>query len=413
VRILVVNDFVRNGSGTDACVRLELAALGERGHDARLLAFDNHALDEATTLQRAALLASTVYSLPAYRAIDRVLARRRVDAVHLHNLVPFITSAAYDACRRRGVATVQHLHNYRAFCLSSYAYSDGAACDACTGTAFLAGVRDRCYRGSLAASAGLAAARGVDWARGLFGCAGADLYVAVSEHVARRHIEHGLPAERLRVLHDPAEDLAALLPAPAPAGAAKKLCFVGSLLAAKGVWPALELAAALPDFELHLLGSGDEEAALRAAARRRGLGNVVFHGHLQGAARAAAWADSFLTLVPSLWEEPFGLVVPESYSLSVPVLATAAGGLAEIVREGVTGLRLHTADPGDGAAQVRALWADAARYAGMRGASRQTYERRFTPSVFAAKLETQLAEAAAQPAASPTPRPWRRRSTPA
>ncbi len=81
------------------------------------------------------MLASSVYSIAAYREMDRMLARERVDVVHLHNLVPFVTGAAYDACRSHGVPTVQHLRNYRAFCLSSYAFRDGRPCDDCVRTA--------------------------------------------------------------------------------------------------------------------------------------------------------------------------------------------------------------------------------------------------------------------------------------
>ena len=49
-------------------------------------------------------------------------------------------------------------------------------------------------------------------------------------------------------------------------------------------------------------------------------------------------------LVPSVWWEPLGLVVYESYDFSRPVLAAASGGLPEIVIQGGTGL-LH--EPGN------------------------------------------------------------------
>jgi len=42
-------------------------------------------------------------------------------------------------------------------------------------------------------------------------------------------------------------------------------------------------------------------------------------------------------VVPSLWDEPFGLVAVEGMARSLPVVVTRSGGLQEIVEHGVTG----------------------------------------------------------------------------
>lgn len=64
-------------------------------------------------------------------------------------------------------------------------------------------------------------------------------------------------------------------------------------------------------------------------------------------ARAAVCA------VPSVWEEPFGLVAVEALAAGRPVVASRTGGLARIVADGETGLLVP---PGDaGALAVRPL----------------------------------------------------------
>ena len=389
MKVLIVNNFVREGSGIDASVELEARVLARRGHGVGLLRRDNADLATVGRRARAALLASSLYS-PSVRAeLSRRLAVERPDLVHLHNLVPFVTGAAYDACRGRGVPTVQHLRNYRALCPSSYAFRGGEPCDACTGTAFVACLLHCCYRDSLLASGGLVAARWIDWAKGRRSGYDADLYIANSRHTADRHVAHGLDPAAVHVLHNPAEDLSTLVAVREADGeqVLRRLIYIGSLIEAKGVWTLLELAAALPDFELRVVGTGSEGAALAQAARRRRLTNVVFDGLLEGAAKAALWANSFLTVVPSLWDEPFGLVVPESFSLGIPVLATRRGGLAETVADGVTGLQLNQGDIGGAALRIRSLWDDRVRYRAMRAAARADYDRRFTTEIFATRLE--------------------------
>lgn len=75
-------------------------------------------------------------------------------------------------------------------------------------------------------------------------------------------------------------------------------------------------------------------------------------GHLS---RDTVWRNmsrAQAVIVPSLWDEPFGLVAAEANAAGTPVLATKRGGLAEILEEGVTGFYI---DPLDTRSAARAL----------------------------------------------------------
>ncbi len=50
--------------------------------------------------------------------------------------------------------------------------------------------------------------------------------------------------------------------------------------------------------------------------------------------------DSWAVVVPSLWAEPFGLVALDATVRRVPVVVSDAGGLREIVEDGVNGIRV-------------------------------------------------------------------------
>jgi glycosyltransferase involved in cell wall biosynthesis len=321
------------------------------------------------------------------------------DIAHVNNVVPLLTGSIYDACRGRCV-TVHTLRNFRAVCPSSYLFRDGHPCEECRRWGALPAVLHGCYRGSRLQSAGLVAARWVDRAKGRPLGHAADHYFAVSEHMRRRHAEWGIDPERVSVVPNPAEDLG-LLAAGARdldglAGMGRELpgerarpviTYVGTLLEAKGIGRLLDLAAALPDFDFRFIGSGRDEEALERRARRLRLANVELCGFLAGAERVPRWAESFLTAVPSLWEEPFGVIVPESYSLGIPVLTTGTGGLAELVSDEVTGLIDGFWDIPALASRLRALLADEARYRAMSSAARERYESGFTTRVFARNVE--------------------------
>jgi glycosyltransferase involved in cell wall biosynthesis len=65
-----------------------------------------------------------------------------------------------------------------------------------------------------------------------------------------------------------------------------------------------------------------------------------------------AWRRCSVAVAPSVWPEPFGVVVLEAMTCGRPVIASRAGGLAEIVIDGETGLLVP---PGDSRALATAL----------------------------------------------------------
>ena len=64
---------------------------------------------------------------------------------------------------------------------------------------------------------------------------------------------------------------------------------------------------------------------------------VEYLGELEPAERDQLFAESYATLMPGSWPEPFGLVSIESLACGTPVIARRVGALPEIIREGVDG----------------------------------------------------------------------------
>jgi len=85
------------------------------------------------------------------------------------------------------------------------------------------------------------------------------------------------------------------------------------------------------------LGDGPGLAELRALRQRLpGRERILLAGHHPDAAALLGGAD--VCVVPSVWQEAFGLSALEPMARGVPVAASRVGGLPEVVEDGVTGV---------------------------------------------------------------------------
>lgn len=139
------------------------------------------------------------------------------------------------------------------------------------------------------------------------------------------------------------------------------LC-LGRLSREKGVDRALRAMAALaprlPAGRLIVAGDGPERVELEALARELGLSErVAFRGWIEPERVAEAIDEATIALVPSVWREPFGLVALQAAQRGRPVVASATGGLPEVVIAGETGVLVPAGDAVALAEAVAALLA--------------------------------------------------------
>jgi glycosyltransferase involved in cell wall biosynthesis len=169
----------------------------------------------------------------------------------------------------------------------------------------------------------------------------ADVVTTVSNGV-RESVAATVPAlnsDRVRVIPNAVE-----VPSRAAAWPPRGHLFAaGRLQGQKGFDVAIDalarLAARHPDLSLHLVGSGEEERALRSQAQRLGIApRVRFLGTLTHDEMLQQIAAASVVLVPSRTIEGFSLVALEAAHLGRPVVATRVGGLPETVEDGLTGL---------------------------------------------------------------------------
>jgi glycosyltransferase involved in cell wall biosynthesis len=216
-------------------------------------------------------------------------------------------------------------------------------------------------------------------------CALATAIIATSRAVARRFpwagakvrlVPNGVDLERFAPRPQSGALRASLgLPPSAPVAVS-----VGRHVPEKGYRHLVDATAlverARPGVHWVLVGDGELRGQLEAQARRLGLGSRVhFTGWRDDVADVLALADVFV--LPSE-SEGFGRVLVEAMAMGRAVVATAVGGVPDVVVAGETGLLVRPADPVALADAVQALLADRAHASRLGAAGRARAESTFS-----------------------------------
>jgi glycosyltransferase involved in cell wall biosynthesis len=364
--ILLLHNRYRVPGGEEQAVE-DLAWLirTELGEEAELVGRDSAALGRgraALGLLRGGLRPDDVAD-----AVRRTGAR----VVHAHNVQPSLGWRALATAREAGARVVLHLHNYRLVCAVGTCFTRGADCTRCHGRNTWPGVRLNCRGGSRAESAAYGAGLAL-WQRKL--AESADAFVVPSAFALRRLESLGAPlGGRAHAIPSVQREFADR----SRAADGEYALYAGRLAREKGVADAIA-ACRRAGVPLVVAGDGPLSGALRAAHEGDGP-PVRFAGRVDAAELARLRAGAALALVPSRYEEILPLAALEAMAAGLPVVASRAGGLVEIVPEP----GLHP--PGDVPAmteRIRALWRDAAAGEAALAVARE----RTAPAVIAAAL---------------------------
>ena len=228
-----------------------------------------------------------------------------------------------------------------------------------------------------------------------------DLVVATSAGEVDELMVLGLPRRAALVVPDgvDTEQFSPIGPVADRPTSRRRLVSVGRLAPGSGHEFTIAALRQVPDVELVIVGgpaatalAADPAAQwLRATAARHGVaGQVTLAGQVGNAGLAALLRSADLMVCPQRDEPPRAAVV-EAMATGVPVVAVAAGGLADTVLDGVTGRLVTGNRPSALAAAVRQLLDTPAELGAYRAASHDRARSRYGWPQIATEIEAAYA----------------------
>ncbi len=351
MKILMVNKFLYPRGGSESYMLYLAEHLKKMGHEVEYFGMydENNTVGNSKGLYtqnmdfhskglaRFLYPLKIVYSLESKRKIMQVIDDFKPDIVHMNNINFQLTPSIIYGVKKKGIPLVQTVHDYQMICPNHllYNFDKNVPCEKCTGGSHINCVKNKCIHGSKIKSIiGVIEAK---FYRFLKTYKKVDLFVCPSNFLENKLLSaKEYYKGKTKTIHN-------FIDKEKFAGSSQKedsyIVFVGRLSKEKGIENIAKTAKLLPEYDFIVAGSGPDENILK------GIPNIKLLGFVGGNDLTKLMGNAKLLLLPSVCYENCPLSILEAHCLGVPVVTMNSGGMAELVKDGVTGTLVNEPTP--------------------------------------------------------------------
>lgn len=299
-----------------------------------------------------------IYSFEAKRKIMRVLDGFKPDIVHMNNINFQLTPSVIYGVKKKKIPIVQTVHDYQMICPNHllYSFEKNMPCEKCVGGSYINCVKNKCIHDSKVKSIlGALEAKLYDMLKTY---KNVDLFVCPSKFLENKLLAaRGYYKGKTKTIHN-------YIDKEKFTGTLKKeedyIAFAGRLSKEKGIENIRDAAKLLPEYTFAVAGSGPDDGILK------NIPNVKLEGFLTGDKLFEFVGKAKVLLLPSVCYENCPLSILEAQCMGVPVVTMNSGGMAELVKDGVTGTLVSEPTPEGIALKLKETVENEDYYKGLR-----------------------------------------------
>jgi glycosyltransferase involved in cell wall biosynthesis len=278
----------------------------------------------------------SIYSFEARYRLSLLLRQTHgADIAYLLNIYNYMSPSIIHTFRKHRIPIVMRLGDYNLQCPSYLFLRSNRPCTLCLRGACWHGLRYRCVKGSLAASALRVLAMYTHRWLNLY--AHVDAFVVPCDFMRRQLIQGGFPGERIHVIRSPAVSETETT----DSRPSTHILYFGRISPEKGIdtlIDAFQQLANTPELIIAGRSYDGEQQRLMKLVKPENKGRIRFIGFQDSRVLGRLIDEALLSVVPSRWYDNAPLSVHESFLHATPVIAARIGGIPEQVQDGVTGM---------------------------------------------------------------------------
>ncbi|MBO5453229.1 MAG: glycosyltransferase [Clostridia bacterium] len=351
MKILMVNKFLYPRGGSESYMLYLAEHLKKAGHKVEFFGME----DENNTVGNSAGLYTKnmdfhskgfsrflypfriIYSFEAKKKIMKVIDDFKPDIVHMNNINFQLTPSIIYGIKKKGIPLVQTVHDYQMICPNHllYNFDKNTPCEKCVKGSHINCIKNKCIHSSLVKSVlGVIEAKLYSLLKTY---KKVDLFVCPSNFLENKLLKAKKYYNgKTKTIHN-------FINKDKFANTSRReeayIVYVGRLSKEKGIENIKGAAKLLGEYEFIVAGSGPDEDLLKGAA------NIKLAGFLTGDELCSLMGNAKVLLLPSVCYENCPLSILEAHAMGVPVVTMNSGGMAELVKDGVTGILVNEPTP--------------------------------------------------------------------
>ncbi|MBO9573266.1 MAG: glycosyltransferase family 4 protein [Chitinophagaceae bacterium] len=325
--------YLQSAGGEDTTLDAEMKLMKEKGHEVRLLLFDNASMGNGIKGKINAGL-SAIYNSSSAKKLREILNEYRPDIIHVHNFFFTASPSVLIEAKKHKIPVVVTIHNFRLVCANSLLLRDNKVCELCINHTFpWYGVKYKCYHDSAIQSAMVGSMSAYHKLKGTWRHK-VDTYITPSGFIRSKLLcsSFNVPSNKIKVKKNFTED------AGLTAADERKpyFLFVGRIAKEKGIDTLLDAWSLMKNEELVIIGDGPEIDRIKT--QYSDLKNVSFKGKQTKEVVLDYMKNCLALIFPSIWYEGLPLTIVEAFSTGTPVIGSSLGAMKEMIQDRKNGL---------------------------------------------------------------------------
>jgi len=324
MKILIVHNDYGKYSGEEAVVDKMTTIFRNHGHE--VCFYRKTSVEKDTIYWRIIAFFSGIYSYYGVKGLRQVLEKEKPDIVNVHNLFPFISSAALFECKKYKIPVVMTVHNFRLICPTGLFMRDRRPCELCLKRGDEWGcIRYNCEH-SFFKSLGYAL-------RSMYArCTksylnNVDYFACITQFQKHKLIAAGYPSEKIVVIPNSVE----ISSGAEVVEGGEYIAYCGRLSEEKGIDLIIEVAKRHPEIKFKFAGELRESSLW---TNKSIPSNCELLGYLSGNELKKFYRCAAFCVMASKWYEGFPMSILEAASFGKCTIAPKHGGFTEIIGTG-------------------------------------------------------------------------------
>ena len=284
-----------------------------------------------------------INSHEAYIKLCKLIEETKPDIAHVNLIYHQLTPAIFHALKKYNIPIVFTAHDYKIICPNYKIYNRNRICKKCYGGKYYNCFLNNCHKKSFSYSFLLMLEAYYHKFKGSYELI--NKIICPSKFMKEQILLSGIPSNKL--IHIPnfiSNEFYIIKFDKESFKRENIILYYGRLSKEKGIETLLDAKKRIDNVKLKIIGIGPEEEYLKNKVKDEKINNVIFLGFKSGNDLLREISSSKCTIIPSVWNEVFGLTIIESFSVGTPVIGAKAGGITEIIKENLTGFLYNPYD---------------------------------------------------------------------